>query len=168
MDKNTIIGFLLIGVVLIVFTWLNQPTPEQIEAQRRMQDSIARIEYAKQLEQQKELNREAKADDELAGLPGSTVLENELIEVRLANKGGRIGYVRLKKYDNYKGEPLVLFDEKDSKFDFTLVTADNRVVNTGDLYFTPVKGNDRNSITMRLNTGEGSHLDFMYPLRELA
>ena len=48
MDKNTIIGFLLIGVVLIVFTWLNQPTPEQIEAQRRMQDSIARIEYAKQ------------------------------------------------------------------------------------------------------------------------
>ena len=54
MDKNTIIGFLLIGVVLIVFTWLNQPTPEQIEAQRRMQDSIARIEYAKQLEQQKE------------------------------------------------------------------------------------------------------------------
>ena len=66
MDKNTIIGFLLIGVVLIVFTWLNQPTPEQIEAQRRMQDSIARIEYAKQLEQQKELNREAKADDELA------------------------------------------------------------------------------------------------------
>ena len=63
MDKNTIIGFLLIGVVLIVFTWLNQPTPEQIEAQRRMQDSIAQIEYAKQLEQQKELNREAKADD---------------------------------------------------------------------------------------------------------
>ena len=188
MDKNTIIGFLLIGVVLIVFTWLNQPTPEQIEAQRRMQDSIARIEYAKQLEQQKELNREAKADDELAGLPdsvrlarlqntfgvfadamigeeGSTVLENELIEVRLANKGGRIGYVRLKKYDNYKGEPLVLFDEKDSKFDFTLVTADNRVVNTGDLYFTPVKGNDGNSITMRLNTGEGSHLDFMYTLK---
>ena len=76
MDKNTIIGFLLIGVVLIVFTWLNQPTPEQIEAQRRMQDSIARIEYAKQLEQQKELNREAKADDDhelvktiLYGLP---------------------------------------------------------------------------------------------------
>lgn len=81
---------------------------------------------------QKELNREAKADDELAGLPdsvrlarlqntfgvfadamigeeGSTVLENELIEVRLANKGGRIGYVRLKKYDNYKGEPFSAF-----------------------------------------------------------
>ena len=56
MDKNTIIGFLLIGVVLIVFTWLNQPTPEQIEAQRRMQDSIARIETMQSSwKQQKEL-----------------------------------------------------------------------------------------------------------------
>ena len=40
MDKNTIIGFLLIGVVLIVFTWLNQPTPEQIEAQRRIDNQV--------------------------------------------------------------------------------------------------------------------------------
>ena len=46
-----------------------------------------------------------------------------------------------------------------------LVTATNRVVNTGDLYFTPVKGNDPNSVIMRLNTGEGSHLDFTYTLK---
>ena len=188
MDKNTIIGFLLIGVVLIAFTWLNKPTPEQMEAQRRMQDSIARVEMTKQLEQQKEENKEAKADDEMASLPdsarmarlqssfgvfadamvgedGSTVLENNLIEVRLDNKGGRVGYVRLKEYDNYKGEPLVLFDSQDSKFDFTLVTAENRVVNTGDMYFKPVKGTDGNSVTMRLNTGEGSYLDFVYTLK---
>lgn len=187
MDKNTVIGFLLIGVVLVVFTWLNKPTPEQIEAQRRMQDSIARIENAQLAEQQKELEREAKADAELAGLPdsvrlarlqnsygvfadamigedGTTVLENELIKVSLSNKGGRVGTVTLKKYDNYKGEPVVLFEEKDSKFDFTLVTADNRVVNTADLYFTPVKESDPNSVTMRLNIGNGSHLDFMYTL----
>ena len=48
MDKNTIIGFVLIGIVLFGFSWLNRPTPEQIEAQRRYQDSIAQIEQAKQ------------------------------------------------------------------------------------------------------------------------
>ena len=103
MDKNTIIGFLLIGVVLVVFTWLNRPTPEQIEAQRRMQDSIARVEYAKQLDEQKKLNQEIEAEAELANLPdsvrmarlqnsfgvfaqamtgedGFTVLENDLLE----------------------------------------------------------------------------------------
>mgnify|MGYP006890815735 CR=1 FL=1 len=41
MDKNTLIGFLLIGVVLFAFSWFNRPTPEQLEAQRRYQDSIA-------------------------------------------------------------------------------------------------------------------------------
>ena len=51
MDKNTLIGFLLIGVVLFAFSWLNQPTPEQVEAQRRYQDSIAQIEHARQLDQ---------------------------------------------------------------------------------------------------------------------
>ena len=186
MDKNTNIGFVLIGVVLVIFSWLNQPTPEQLEAQRRMQDSIAQIEQAMQLEQQQALEKEAKAEAEFANLPdsvrvarlqndfgafaqamvgeaGSTVLENDLLEVRLENKGGRVGYVRLKKYDNYKGEPLVLFNEADSKFDLTLVTAANRVVNTGDLYFTPIKGAD-NSVTMRLQTGAGSHLDFVYTL----
>jgi YidC/Oxa1 family membrane protein insertase len=187
MDKNTIIGFLLIGAVLIVFTWLNKPTPEQLEAQRRMQDSIALVEQAKLLEQQQAFEKAAKAEQEFASLPdsvrvaklqnsfgvfadamvgedGTTVLENELIEVRLKNKGGRVGYVRLKEYDNYKGEPLVLFNEEDSKFDLKLVTATNRVINTEDLYFTPIKGADSNSVTMRLNTGDGSYLDFVYTL----
>lgn len=188
MDKNTIIGFLLIGVVLIAFTWLNKPTPEQVEAQLRMQDSIAQVELKKQLEQQKEESKDAKADEDVASLPdsvriarlqnsfgvfaeamvgedGSTVLENNLIEVRLDNKGGRVGYVRLKEYDNYKKEPLVLFDSKDSKFDFTLVTAENRVVNTSDMYFKPVKSADGNSVTMRLNTGDGSYLDLIYTVK---
>ncbi len=188
MDKNTIIGFLLIGVVLLAFSWLNRPTPQQAEAQRRYQDSIAKVEYAAQLELQKQENKSQEAEEALADLPdslrvsrlqesygvfadamvgtdGYTVLENELVELRLSNKGGRVAYARLKEYDTYDAQPLVLFDEKESKFDLTLVTATNRVINTGDLYFTPVKGSDPNTVVMRLNTGGGSHLDFTYTLR---
>lgn len=188
MDKNTVIGFLLIGVVLFAFSWFNQPTPEQLEAQRRYQDSIAKIEYAQQQEQQKQENKSALAEDALENLPdsvraqrlqqsfgvfadammgtdGYTTLQNDLVELRISNKGGRICYARLKEYDTYNNEPLVLFDEKESDLNFTLVTATNRVVNTSDLYFTPVKGGDPNSLIMRLNTGEGSHLDFTYTLK---
>ena len=188
MDKNTLIGFLLIGVVLFAFSWFNRPTPEQLEAQRRYQDSIAKIEYAQQLELQKQENKSALVEDSLENVPDSvraqrlqqsfgvfgeamvgtedyTTLQNDLVELRISNKGGRICYARLKEYDTYNDEPLVLFDEKESNFNFTLVTATNRVVNTGDLYFTPVKGNDPNSVIMRLNTGEGSHLDFTYTLK---
>lgn len=188
MDKNTLIGFLLIGAVLLAFSWLNRPTPEQAEAQRRYQDSIARVEYAAQQELQKQENKTLLAEEAVADLPdslrvarlqesygvfadamvgtdGYTVLENDLVELRLSNKGGRVSYARLKEYDTYNGEPLILFDEKESKFDLTLVTATNRVLNTGDLYFTPVKGKDPHAVIMRLNTGSGSYLDFTYTLQ---
>ena len=71
MDKNTILGFVLIGVVLVAFSWLNRPTPEQMEAQRKLQDSIEQVEYNKQLELQKEATQTATADAALAGLPDS-------------------------------------------------------------------------------------------------
>ncbi len=185
MDKNTILGFLLIGAVVIGFTWLNRPSPEQLEIQRRMQDSIAQVEQTKQIEVQQEIAKAAAQETEFAALPdsvrltrlqnsygafapamlgqeGTTVLENDLVELHLSNKGGRVSYARLKKYDNYLGEPLILFNENDSKFDFTLVTADNRVISTSELYFEPVKGADPNTVIMRLNAGEGSSLDFIY------
>lgn len=188
MDKNTILGFVLIGVVLIAFSWLNRPTPEQMEVQRKLQDSIAQVEYNKQLEIQKEANAVATEDSALAELPdsvrlsrlqnsfgvfadamigkeGNTVLQNDLVEIHLSNKGGRVTSVRLKEYDNYLNEPLVLFDEKDSKFDFTLVSADNRVINTSDLYFTPIESDDQKGVTLRLNLANGSYLDFIYSLK---
>ena len=186
MDRNTIIGFLLIGVVLFAFSWFNKPTPEQIEAQRKYQDSIAKVEYAEALEVQRQANQSHQADEALANLPDSArqarlessfgvfadamtgeeefvTIENELVELRFSNKGGAVSYARLKEYDTHDGQPLVLFEGKESKFDLTLVTATNRVVNTSDLYFTPIKGNDPYSLTMRVSVGEG-FLDFIYTL----
>ena len=187
MDKNTLIGFLLIGVVLVAFSWFNRPTPEQIEAQRHYQDSIAKIEYAQQMDLEREAQREAFVKDSLENLPDSvrasllrqdfgvfanvmtgtetyTTLQNDVLELRVSNKGGRICYARLKEFDNYKGEPLVLFDENSSSLTFNLVTAASQVLSTDELYFTPVKGDDPNQLIMRLQVENGRHLDFTYTL----
>ena len=187
MDKNTLIGFLLIGVVLVAFSWFNRPTPEQIEAQRHYQDSIAKIEYAQQMDLVREAQREAFVKDSLENLPDSvrasllrqdfgvfanvmtgtetyTTLQNDVLELRVSNKGGRICYARLKEFDNYKGEPLVLFDENSSSLTFNLVTAASQVLSTDELYFTPVKGDDPNQLIMRLQVENGRHLDFTYTL----
>jgi YidC/Oxa1 family membrane protein insertase len=187
MDKNTVIGFVLIGLVLFLFSWLNRPTPEQIEA-RRLQDSVARSEQVKQLQEiqlQEESRTLAVADGavpdsarmaerrntfgvfavSMEGTEESVSLENERLEIRLSTKGGRVSHVRLKDYTTHDSLPLVLFDDDESNLNFTLVTATNRVVNTSDLYFTPVKGNDPQTLTMRLNAGEGSYLDFVYTLK---
>ena len=187
MDKNTLIGFLLIGVVLVAFSWFNRPTPEQIEAQRHYQDSIAKIEYAQQMDLVREAQREAFVKDSLENLPDSvrasllrqdfgvfanvmtgtetyTTLQNDVLELRVSNKGGRICHARLKEFDNYKGEPLVLFDENSSSLTFNLVTAASQVLSTDELYFTPVKGDDPNQLIMRLQVENGRHLDFTYTL----
>lgn len=185
MDKNTIIGFVLIGIVLFGFSWLNRPTPEQIEAQRRYQDSIAQIEQAKQaaIEKQKadpmasfnnlpDSVKEARLADSfgsfakaMTGTEEFITLENEKVAVKLSTKGGRVISATLKEYDNYKGEPLVLFDKNESVFDLALVTAANQRVNTKDMYFTPIKGDNANAAVMRLQMDEGSYLDFTYTLQ---
>ncbi len=187
MDKNTVIGFLLIGVVLFAFTWLNQPSQDQIDAQRRYNDSIAQVEFAKQAELRELENKNAIEENAIQNLPDSAKavqlqntygafagsmegeeeiikLENNLLEVHITTKGGRLAYARLKEYVTHDSLPLILFQGNESKLDFTLITAHNRVINTSDMYFTPVKGNDPNAITMRLNAGEGS-LDFTYSLK---
>ena len=184
MDKNTIIGFILIGIVLFGFSWWNRPTPEQLEAQQRYQDSIARIELAKQAELEKE---KANPVESMASLPDSVLqarlqnnfgsfaskmtgseeivtLENEKVSVKLSSKGGRVLSAVLKEYDNYKGEPLTLFADNESAFDLSLITSANQLVHTKDLYFTPVKGTDSHQVIMRLDVSEGSYLDFVYTL----
>ena len=187
MDKNTIMGFVLIGIVLLVFSWINRPTPEQIEAQRRYQDSIARIEQVQQQEWQASQSETTNDLQSLQGLPdsvrearlqasygcfsaamvgteGYTTLENDRVEIRISNRGGRVCYVRLKEYDTHDGQPLVLFEDSESQLDFTLVTANNQAIHTSDLYFSPVKGNDPNQVIMRLTVGHGQ-LDFTYTLQ---
>lgn len=190
MDKNTIIGFLLIGVVLIAFNWWNRPTPEQIEAQRRYYDSIAAVEQARIIEQE-QANQLATGDFQaelpeslsdsaktaqlenafggfaraMSGVEETVTLENELIELKVSTKGGQISYARLKNFETYDKQPLVLFDKEEVRFEYTLVTATNRIINTNQLYFTPVQSTDPNNLIMRLDLGEGSSLDFIYTVR---
>ena len=190
MDKNTVIGFILIGIVLIMFTWLNRPSPEQIDAQKRYQDSIAMVQYEMQKEEAlRTIEKEdaANAVSSLEGLSDSVqqirlqnnfgafasaangneetiTLENENIEVKIKSKGGAVNYARVKDYVTYEKDPLVLFDGDDSQFNITFVTATNRVVNTSDLYFTPLKSASGNSVTMRLKVGEEGIIDFIYSL----
>lgn len=186
MDKNTITGFVLIGILLFAFSWLNQPSTEQIEAQRRYNDSIAKIEQQRLLEEQRKTAATTLPVEALA-LPDSTrtaqlqqafggfaeamtgtneqiTLENELIEVKFNTKGGNLAYACLKEYDTYDSLPLILFDETQTALNIALITATNKVINSSDLYFTPVRSNDPSQLIMRLNAAEGAYLDFIYTL----
>lgn len=188
LDKNTIIGFILIGVVLFLFTWLNRPTQEAIEAQQHYRDSLAleqaRIEALNRPAKETQLNapvipeglsdsvrtellRQNFSDFAVAaeGTEEFVTLENDKIEVKISSKGGKLSYARLKEYTTWDKQPLVLFDGADeSDFGITMISANQRVVNTSDLYFTPIPSADGRSVVMKLAIDEGRYMDFIYTL----
>ena len=189
MNKNTIIGYLLIGAVLLGYFYFNQPNPQQIEAQRRYQDSIAQVQYAQEqaiikAEDDKRAALATQSTDStstlfnvLKGEESFVTLSNEKLSVRLSTLGGRVCSATLAGYNNQQGEPITLFDENDhitvrnsrrgseelyNQFYFTLDGKEENI-NTADLYFTPI-GTTENSVTMRLAFTPERYLDFVYTL----
>jgi YidC/Oxa1 family membrane protein insertase len=195
MDRNSVIGLILIAAILIGYSVWTSPTQEEIEAAKRKNDSI----QSAQIEQQRieqELNTaqipdEAKAapdeiQDSLAqqkiveqfgvfanaaqGINEYFTLENEKVIIKLSNQGGRIVSVELKEYKSYDSLPLILFTEEHSSFGFDLI-ANNKKLFTGDLYFEPIgtsaviSGDEETSITMRLAANEDTFVDFVYNLK---
>ena len=92
-------------------------------------------------------------------------LENEKVRLTFTTRGGRLYRAELKEYKAYGDtvNDLRLFTGDESSLAFTLFTANNRIISTQNLYFTPLKKDS--VLTMRLNTAiDGSYLDFTYTL----
>jgi len=172
MDRNTIIGLLLIFVIFIGFTIYNQPSKEEKERMQHQQDSLAfvqqqradsvavlrdqRAQRAQQQEQPVEIETTSgqpvvasELHDRLglfanAGIGDDQqyIIENDVIKIILSNKGGKIVNVELKDYQTYDSLPLFLFNDNDIKFGYTFFS-NNRTINTNNLYFRPfVNGNE--------------------------
>ena len=188
MDKRSIIGYILIGIVLIGFFSLNQPSKKDIEAQKHYQDSIALIEKIKEFEQQKaemaalaEIEKQKKdtADlffNVLNGEEKTVVLSNSKINVNISTLGSRVTSVSLKDYKNQEGGDVVLFDSKDriknsknndgdNNLNFTFESKQGyKNINTDKLYSIPVAQTD-SSVIMRLTFAADKYIDFKYLLR---
>ncbi len=161
MDKKSIIGIVLIFAILVVFSIINQPSKEEIEAAKHKRDSIARVEAEKQVLLQKQAeqiveNDSVQATDSISiekqlqqntnqfgvfgtfasGTEEFYTLENNLMKITFSNKGGSIYSVELKNYQTHDSLPLILFDGPKSQFGLNFF-AQNRSIQTNQLFFTP-------------------------------
>ncbi len=171
MDKNTLIGFTLIALVLIGFSIYNQPSPEEQARIRHYQDSIQMVAQM-QAEAEaiiEEAQKEAQKVDSTSMLFAATqgsekivTLKNELVELQLTNKGGRVYKATLFNYKGQDDQPIVLFDNEDTQLNFAF-SGKNENILTEDLYFEPLNESD-STVTMRLHVGEGRFMDFNYLL----
>lgn len=175
MDKNTIIGFVLIAAVLIGYGVWSQPSAEERAAMAR-QDSINNVvkqkaELAQKQAQEKKIAEEnAKAQDTTAlfysalrGKEEKIKLQNKSIEVTLNTKGGTPEKAVVKNFSDYKNNPNVtLFDKKDQSLKFILLAKEMNI-NTADLYFTPSNVTD-STVTMTAIAGNGKDITIKYTL----
>jgi YidC/Oxa1 family membrane protein insertase len=167
MDRNSIIGLVLITAIIIGYMVWQTPSAEERALIKRQQDSLALVQKAdslKKLEQQKKdtLVLGSATDSTLTdsarvairkqqfgifskaneGKAEDIVLENELIKVHVSTKGGRITSVELKNYKNYesyknKENKPLELFNADSSFQFLEFRSGNRVYRTDEMYFTP-------------------------------
>ena len=184
MNKNNIIGFLLIAVVLIGFSWYTQPSAEEQRAEF-VQDSIAKAKHAeiekasKAAAAKRQANAKAKVEADstalfysaLKGQAKKIVLKNEKVELTLNTKGGTVEKAVIKGYVGHNiqvkdgsadQKDVTLFDGKDQSLKFMLEAKEANII-TSDLYFTPSNVTD-STVTMTAVAGEGKTLSMTYTL----
>jgi YidC/Oxa1 family membrane protein insertase len=180
MDKNSIIGLVLIFLILIGFAWYSQPGEAELQAMKQKQDSIAMVQRQAdsiKIATAKTENAIAKTTDTLAaqaaygtfasfakGEEQFTTLENEELKVTFTNKGGRIYSVQLKNHKKFDKTDLILFTGSNNRFDYTFNTADGKTINTSDLYFTAQPAADGKSMSMKVELGPNQYLEQAYSL----
>jgi YidC/Oxa1 family membrane protein insertase len=172
MDKKSIIGIVLIFAILVVFSIINQPSKEEIEIAKHRRDSLALVERQKELLLQQQIEQQAAIESteigsdslinenrlnkntEQFGIFGAAAegleefytLENNLMKITFSNKGGRIYSVELKNYKTNDSLPLLLFDGPKTRFGLNFF-AQNRSIQTNDLYFSPVVNRKQTVVT---------------------
>jgi YidC/Oxa1 family membrane protein insertase len=179
-DRNTIIGFVLIGVLLVGMMWYNNKSQVAYQAeQKRIADSVAKTKpkvdptLAKADSLRTDSARKTQSagnfQQALQGAEQQTVLENSLVKISFTNKGGQPHTVQLKNYKTYQGKPLLLQNGKGNRLSYAFNTGGNQVGQSGELYFEagkPTTGADgTQQLRYTLSDSAGKSIVHQYTLR---
>ena len=189
LDINSIIGFLLIGAILLYMLWQNQPTPEQLAEQEKAKQEQLATQAAQNANDALTLTENANnklPSDSVAlasmknkigdfayalSLPSAadttTTFENEVLALKIDNKGGFVSEVKLKNYVNHDSVPVYLIKDGSSIFNLNFATSDNRTLNSSNLYFEPTlsTSGENQILSMRLKVSETQFLEYRYELK---
>ncbi len=165
MNKNSIIGFIIIGAIMVAYTLWMTPSEEELARQQYVQDSIRmqqmildsirtrqaevatkEIEYQEKIEKEEVVetsqdyqqlqSKYAVFANASLGNEELYILENDVIKLEISNKGGYIRNVELKKYETYDSLPLILFNGETTHFGLSFF-ADRKAINTQNFFFQP-------------------------------
>ena len=173
-DPWQFVGFFLIALIL---TWMlyNQPpvdeaTDETVTQTESSANETSETPVSVVLNDSLQSQQLQAAFGSFANLfqnnsSAEVSLENEKLAIVFAPKGAQILSLRLKEFSNYKEEPLYLIKENQS-FNYSFTTADGRVLNSSDFYFTPkiTKRNGNQIVTLTAAVSNSQYIIFEYQI----
>ena len=169
----------------------NQPSKESIAAEKAKKEQLAKTENANKIvaaqaavtpatvvagdsTQMAQLQKTLGGFAYSATLPSAkndfTTIENEVVKLKIANKGGYIVEATLKNFEKFKkgsGQLVELIKDNNASLSLQLPTNDNRTLNTKDLYFEPTvsKVGADQILSMKLKAGANEFLEYKYILK---
>jgi YidC/Oxa1 family membrane protein insertase len=179
MDRNSVIGFILLGVLLVGYIVFNQKQQVKSLREKARQDSIANLnkpkiltDTARGIAAQPDSARLAGEYGAFAGSATGTeqtaVLENDLMKITFTNKGGQPDAVQLKDFKTSDGAPLVLVKGSFNRLSLQ-IPVNNHTLNTADLFFSgsqvQKQADGSQTLTYRLPVTPSEYLEYIYTLK---
>ena len=180
MDRNTLVGLLLIFVIIASSVFLLKPSDEEIQKERELQAARKQTTTGVVNDSLQSTTSTTPILDSallagpfgqaLAGNEQLVTLENEHMIATISTKGGRVKSVLLKNEKTYDDRPLYLFEGDNNKFGLFFFAGGKNII-TNDLYFTSdaqsvqVSGTDSKSVRFRLAYDENRYIDYIYSIQ---
>lgn len=179
MDRNTVIGFVLLALLFFGYFFYSQKGQLAAEQQKQhIQDSLnklkPKIDTTAKLEAIKD-SIAAKKDtlasafiQDTTGKEELLTVENKLVKITFTNKGGQPKEILIKDFKTFDGEPLILQDGSFNNISYPINTG-NQTVQTSDLLFTPsavqITADSSQVITFNLQTKSGETVQHQYIIK---
>ena len=183
LDKNSVIGFVLLGILFFGFFWYsNKQQQAYLDIQKRAQDSLARIEASRHKSidpvtaridslKSDSVNRVSAAGNfSNAALTAEqeVKVENEYMIVTFTNKGGKVKSVQLKNFKSFDGSPVKLGSGNDD-LSYIVNTGNNNATPVSNLYFTPtpvIKNSDGSqTISFSIKDASGESITHQFVVK---
>lgn len=169
MDKNTLTGLLLIGAVLLGFTWFSQPDPTTPTESAPIEQTATAQPASAMTSPQAAATLDSATQALLPPYAKPRAeqiveLKNAKLAVKLTTRGAMPLEAVLAGYLDQEKKPVHLFRRGDARFDLPLRTVQNTLVHTADAHFDLVAQTD-STVKLRMQLDSVAYLDFNYTLR---
>jgi len=144
MNRNTIIGFILIGLVLMIWMWMNAPPPQQklapatdsVSAKKIQIDSSRTAPVSPTTVQIGEEPMGKYFSRLTQGKEKFVEVQTDQYRARISTRGGSIQRWELTRFKTWDQHPVNLVNLSDSgDFNLLFYSADGKLINTKNLYF---------------------------------